>query len=274
MPADAGIETREARPAGFKARPTTRLRRGVAPDMIANLRITARLIAMLVALLIALPLHGLWRLLRQRSPWPPIFLGWIARIVGARTRIVGTPLPRDVLYLANHMSWLDILVIAGASGSAFVAKGELEDVPVIGWLSTLNHTVFVDRGDRLGVARQVDMLRDALAADHPVTIFPEGTTDGAGVRLLPFKAALLGAVDPPAPGLMVQPVHVDYGAATRDIAWIGDDPGLANALRVLGRPGRIAVTLTFLAPFDPAGMGRKAVAARARDAIAAVMRAG
>ena len=238
-----------------------------AVGVVARLRIARRVALMITALLVALPLHGTWRLLGRRSPWPPVFLGWIARIVGARVRIVGTPVPRDVLYLANHTSWIDILAIAGASGSAFVAKGELADVAVIGWLSTLNHTIFVDRGDRLGVARQIDRLRDALAADHPVTIFPEGTTEGGGTRLLPFKAALLGAIDPPPPGLIVQPVHVDYGDATPDIAWTGTESGLANALRVLARSGRIPVTLQFLPPFDPAGLGRKAVAARACAAI-------
>ncbi len=239
--------------------------------MTATVRIAARLAAMALSLAVALPLHGLWRLFRQRSPWPPIFLGWIARIVGVRLTVVGTPVRRDVLYLANHQSWLDILTISGASGAAFVAKGELADVPVVGWLCKLNHTVFVDRGDRLGVARQVDQLRSALAADHPVTIFPEGTTDGAGVELLPFKAALLGAIDPPAPGLMVQPVYLDYGSARGDIAWIGVEPGQTNARRVLARQGRIPATLHFLPPFDPAGLGRKVVAGKAREAIESVM---
>jgi 1-acyl-sn-glycerol-3-phosphate acyltransferase len=239
--------------------------------LAAHVRLAVRLAVMCATLVAALAVHGTWRLFRLRSPWPPIFLGTIARIVGARVRIVGTPVRRDVLYLANHQSWIDILAIAGASGSAFVAKGELEDVPVVGWLSTLNHTLFVDRGDRLGVARQIDRLRAALAADHPVTIFPEGTTDGGGMQLLPFKAALLGAVDPPAPGLRVQPVYVDYGAATSDIAWVGDEPGTTNARRVLARAGRIVMTIHFLDAFDPAGLGRKQVARRAFDAIAAVM---
>lgn len=238
-----------------------------------RLRLALRLAAMAATLLVALPLHALWRGLRRRSPWPPRFLGAIARIAGVRTTVVGQPVTRDVLYLANHASWLDILAIAGASGSAFVAKGELRDVPLVGWLCTLNHTLFVDRGDRLGVARQVDRLRAALAVDHPVTIFPEGTTDGGGTRLLPFKAALLGAIDPPARGLVVQPLYLDYGAAADDVAWIGDEPGRANAARILSRRGRIPLTLHFLAPFDPAGMGRKGVAAGARHAIEAAMRA-
>lgn len=238
----------------------------------ARLRLIARAGGMLVALLAYLMLHGSWRLFRLRSPWPPRFLGRIATIVGVRTTIIGSPVPRDVLYLANHQSWIDILAIAGASGSAFVAKGELRDAPLVGWLCTLNHTLFVDRGDRLGVARQIDTLRQALLADHPVTVFPEGTTSAPG-ELLPFKAALLGAIDPPPPGLRVQPVYCDYGDA-HEIAWLGDEPGTTNAARVLARPGRIGLTIHFLEPFDPAGMGRKAVASRARDAIAAAMRQG
>ncbi len=122
------------------------------------------------------------------------------------------------------------------------------------------------------VARQIDTLRQALAADHPVTVFPEGTT-GDGTTLLPFKAALLGAIDPPPPGLSVQPVYLDYGAG-RDIIWVGDEPGTANAARVLARPGHVPLTIHFLEPFDPAGMGRKAVAARARVAIEAAMGQG
>ncbi len=238
--------------------------------MADRLRLIARAGAMLATLLLYLVLHGTWRLVRARSPWPPRFLGAIARVVGAKVTVRGTPVTRDVLYLANHQSWLDILAIAGASGSAFVAKGELRDAPLVGWLCTLNHTLFVDRGDRLGIARQVDTLRQALAADHPVTVFPEGTTSD-GTILLPFKAALLGAIDPPPPGLRVQPVYLDYGTA-RDIVWVGDEAGTANAARVLARRGRVPLTIHFLDPFDPAGMGRKAVAARARDAIAAAMR--
>jgi 1-acyl-sn-glycerol-3-phosphate acyltransferase len=238
----------------------------------ARLRLWMRAAGMLAALLWYLVLHGSWRLVGARSHWPPRFLGRIARIAGARVRVVGSPVHRDVLYLANHQSWLDILAIAGVSGSAFVAKGELRDAPLVGWLCTLNRTLFVDRGDRLGVARQIDTLRAALAADHPVTVFPEGTTSD-GTILLPFKAALLGAIDPPPPGLRVQPVYLDYGPA-RDILWVGDEPGAANGARVLARAGRIPLTIHFLEPFDPAGMGRKAVAARARAAIEGVMGGG
>ncbi len=232
-----------------------------------TLRLALRLIALIAALLVALPLHGMWRLFRARSPWPRRFLGWCARIVGARAHVVGTPLERDAVILANHLSWIDILLLAGATGTAFVAKGELESVPLIGWLSSLNRTVFVARGQRMAVAEQVEQLRRALAAPWPVTIFPEGTT-GDGTTLLPFKPALLAALDPPPPGLRVQPVRIDYGDATSDCVW-GDESGQVHALRVLRRRGSFIATLNFAEPFAPDG-GRKIVAAEARRRIEAL----
>ena len=70
--------------------------------------------------------------------------------------------------------------------------------------------------------------------------------------------------------MLIQPVHIDYGAATGEIAWHGDEPAGTNAWRVLGHKGPLVVTLRFLAPFDPASCAdRKAIAATARDAIAA-----
>ncbi len=236
--------------------------------MGGNLRLAARLTALSVALLAALALHGLWRLVRLPSPWPRLFLGNVARIVGARIHVVGTPLRRDVVFLANHLSWIDILLIAGATGSAFVAKGELARVPLIGWLCTLNRTIFVSREDRLGIAEQIARLRAAIGEGWAVTIFPEGTT-GDGVTLLPFKASLLAALDPPPPATQVQPIRIDYGDATTELAWVGDEPGQSHALRVLRRRGRFDATLRCLTPFDPASCGgRKAVAATARDRIA------
>lgn len=217
-------------------------------------------------LLVCLPLHYLWRLFRRPSPWPQRFLGWVGRAAGMQVRTVGAPLPRDVLFLANHLSWLDILVVAGASGAAFVAKAEVATTPVIGWLARLNNTVFVARTERSGVRGQADALRSALASGQPVALFPEGTTDG-GPDILPFRASLLASLFPPLPGVRVQPVALDYGAAAHDLAWIGDEVGLANVRKVLSRRGTVPVTLHFLAPVDPASGDRKALARAARDEI-------
>lgn len=234
---------------------------------MSHLRFALRLVALVAALIVALAIHGLWRLFRLPSPWPRLFLGLVAQIVGARPRIVGMPLRRNVVFVANHLSWIDILLIAGATGSAFVAKSDLQRVPLVGWLCTLNHTIFVAREDRLGVTAQIATIRDALAKDWPVTVFPEGTT-GDGHTLLPFKAALLAVLEPPPPGVMVQPIRLDYGDATDELAWVGDESGDAHAKRVLARRGTFRPTLHFCEPFNPADYaGRKAVAAEARRRI-------
>jgi len=228
--------------------------------------------AWMVGLLIAcVPLHYLWKLTGTASPWPRRFLRGIGRAAGMRVRVSGEPLPGGVLFVANHMSWLDIMILAGASGTAFVSKGEVGRWPVVGWLARLNDTVFVERSARAAVRDQADALRSALGRGQPVALFPEGTTDG-GAEVLPFRASLLASLYPPMPGVRVQPVAIDYGEAGRDIAWVGEEPAAANLKRVLSRRGTLAVTLAFLDPLDPAAVAdRKRLAELARERILAAL---
>jgi lyso-ornithine lipid O-acyltransferase len=237
-------------------------------DASGRIRIVVRTLGLFLAVLICVPLHYLWRLFRQSSPWPRLFLGTAARIAGARVTCIGKPLRRNVVFLSNHVGWIDILAIAGATGTAFVAKDGIRTAPVVGWLASLNRTVYVVREDRAGVGAQIDRLREALADVWSVTIFPEGTTDD-GQSLLPFKSSLLKILEPPPEGVMVQPLMLDYGSVGPDIAWLGVERGKDNALRVLARRGTFPVTITALEPFDPVVIGgRKAIAAQARTAIA------
>jgi 1-acyl-sn-glycerol-3-phosphate acyltransferase len=230
-------------------------------------RIWIRGTGLLLALLLCIPMHFLWHMLRQYSPWPRIFLGWAARICGARVERIGVPLRRDVFYVSNHLSWIDILALAGASGTAFVSKAELRDAPIVGWLATLNRTVFVSREDRMGVAEQINKLRAALEENWSVTVFPEGTTTD-GQSLLPFKTPMLRVLEPPPPGVLVQPVLLDYGAVAEEIGWVGQERGVDNAKRLLSRKGSFPLRVCFLEPFFPEHFpGRKAIAAESRRRI-------
>lgn len=235
------------------------------------MRRAARAGAILAGLLTCLPLHYLYRIAGRPSPWPRRFLFWAGRVAGMRAHVVGSPRPSNVLFVANHLSWLDILLIAGASGAAFVSKDEVARWPVIGWLARLNNTIFVARTERGAVRGQADALRSALASGLPVALFPEGTTEG-GHFVLPFRASLLSSIFPPLPGLVVQPVAIDYGSAGRAIAWVGREPAKSNVRRILSRPGPTPVTLRFLDPIDPAEVpDRKALAALARERIVAAL---
>lgn len=235
-------------------------------------RFTLRVIGLIALLIIFVPVHYLYRIFKYGSPFPMLFLRYAGRLAGARVRKIGTPLRRDVFFIANHVSWIDILSLAGASGTAFVAKAELDEVPIISWLCRLNRTVFVKRENRLGVAEQINLLREALADNWSVTVFPEGTTTD-GQSLLPFKTSMLSVLEPPPPGVLVQPVLLDYGPEIgEDLGWIGNESGLNNAKRVLSRKGSFQLRMHFLEPFSPEEFrGRKAIGARARAAIEAAL---
>ncbi|OZA21003.1 MAG: 1-acyl-sn-glycerol-3-phosphate acyltransferase [Novosphingobium sp. 17-62-19] len=222
---------------------------------------------MLLLLLACVPLYYLWRITRLHNPWPRLFLGGIAWIAGARVRITGEKTQGGAFLLSNHVSWLDIPVIAGASGSAFVAHSGLAEIGLLKWLCEMNDTVFIARHNRRSVHEQVASVRAALTDTGALTVFPEGTTsDGTG--LLPFKSSLLSALDPPPPGIAIQPLWIDYGLDPASIAWVGEEHGLDNFLKLLARRKAIAVTVHFLDPLTPdETANRKTMATAARDRI-------
>ncbi len=266
--ASASTAKSERKLAKYTAKRLAAARGEKVPLTVAGwVRFSLRAFGILLLLLVFVPLHYLYRIFAYGSPFPMLFLRFTAWIVGARIKIVGTPLRRDVFFISNHVSWVDILSMAGASGTAFVAKQELSEVPVIGWLCGLNRTVFVKRENRMGVAEQVNALREALQDNWSVTVFPEGTvTDGHS--LLPFKSSMISVLEPPPAGVMVQPVVLNYGENAEDIAWIGEESGLHNAMRVMARKGSFRLSLHYLEPFSPVDYrGRKAVAAKAREEI-------
>ena len=232
--------------------------------MRAALRITGLLVLLLACLL---P-HLIARLI-GRSPVPPVFLGAAARICGARVRTQGDPLAPHSLLIANHVSWLDILVLAGATGARFVSKAEVRDHWLLRWLADQNDTLYIERQDRRAVHSQAREVAEALAQPRPLALFPEGMT-GDGVTLLPFRPALLAAVAPAPPGTHVRPVAIDYGAMRAALGWSDGERGKANALKLLGRRGSFPVTVRLLAPLPP-GEDRKAMARDARAAIEAAL---
>jgi len=232
------------------------------------MRLALRTAAILAGLLFCVPLHYLWKLLRARPIWPQIFLGYAGACCGVRVRVEGEPLRNKVLVAANHVSWLDVLVLGGAAPVNFVARADVEGWPLVGWAAGLNDTIFVARDIRSKVKDQADTLRDALAQGRALALFPEGTTDG-GRELLPFRPSLFASLFPPLDGVRVQPVAIDYGEAIDDVLWLDEEGFGANAKRILSRRGTMRVTLRFLDPIDPHETAdRKALAARSQQEVA------
>ncbi len=264
MPARPRFDSMEAIPIAAAGTP---LPLGLA----GTLRLWARSALLALVLAFVVPLHYLFRLVKYGSPFPMWFLRAAAWIIGARVKIHGVPLNRDVFFMPNHVSWFDIPVIGGITGSAFVSRAEIADMFMLGWMARLNRTVFTKREARMNIAETINVLREAIADTWSVVVFPEGTiTDGHS--LLPFKTTMLSVLEPPPPGVLVQPVVIDYGPVAEWIAWLDQESGISNARRIFARPGSFPVNVYFLDPFDPHDIGgRKAIAAEARRQIEARM---
>lgn len=215
-----------------------------------------------------LPPHLLLTLFGRRDIVPPLFLGTLARLAGLRIRVVGRPL-KGALLLGNHVSWLDILALAGASRTAFVAHAGLSDNAALAWLCRQNDTLFISRDQRGTVASQVEQVVEKLG-HRRLTIFPEATT-GDGRSLLPFRSSLLSAVERLPHDIPVQPFALDFEDADQ-IAWVGDEPGLVNFRKIMARTRPILLTIRFLEPLTGAELAnRKTMAAATQGRVAAAL---
>ena len=229
--------------------------------MLVGLRL-AGLIGLFLAYVLP---HLLSKWLLGGSAWPPRFLRHAGLIAGIRPQLAGSSLQPHTLVIANHTSWLDILILGGWCGCAFVSKAELKSTPLLGWIADQNRTLYIERSARAHSQRQVRQISEALQHRQPLAIFPEGTT-GDGRHLLPFRTTLIEAVAPGPAHVSVRPVAIDYGSHADVVGWHSGEGGIANFRRVLGNRGAISVVVRMLEPLPP-GDDRKAIARHARQAI-------
>lgn len=208
-------------------------------------------------------------------------------VLGIRIHKVGMPTAmRPLLIASNHVSWTDIAILGSIADASFVAKAEVADWPVIGWLSTLQRCVYVDRDRRRRAGDQAGEIAGRLSARHAIVLFAEGTT-GDGNRLLPFKSTLFGAAakaiaDGSTETVYIQPVALAYtrlhgmpmGRLHRRLAaWMGDQDLLPHAKALL-LEGGIDVEVHFGEPIAfSSGASRKALAAAVEAEVAAMFRA-
>jgi 1-acyl-sn-glycerol-3-phosphate acyltransferase len=228
----------------------------------------ARVLVMAVLLAGYLPLLCLLRLFGGGNGLIRSYLHCVAWLLGLRIRVEGTPLTRNVLYAANHISWLDIPALGGTAEVRFIAKSEIAGWSLIGWLARISGSVFVQRQKRTAARRQADKVTAALAEDWPVVLFPEAGT-GDGIALTPFRASLFAAANEA--GVQVQPVALDYGARQAEIAWPDGAGFVSEVKRMLNRPAPVPLTLHFLPPIDGAAVDRKRLAAETHAAISGVL---
>jgi 1-acyl-sn-glycerol-3-phosphate acyltransferase len=148
-----------------------------------------RLTIYLAFTLLLMPVQAIGLVLRQRwvATFPRFYHRWCCRILGLRVRRIGRPTAvRPVLFAANHVSYLDIIIFSSLIAGSFVAKREVASWPLFGWLAKLQRSVFIDWQVR-STAQQRDSIAGRLAAGDALILFPEGTS-GDGNRVLPSRA--------------------------------------------------------------------------------------
>ena len=211
--------------------------------------------------------------------WPIVYHRTCTRLLGFEVVIKGERShAKSTLFLANHSSYVDIMVLGSLIKGSFVAKAEVAGWPLFGLLAKLQRTVFVDRRARLVAGQRDEMARRLTKGDNLI-LFPEGTSSD-GNRILPFKSALLAVAELEVDGapIPVQPVSVAYthldgiplGRHLRPFyAWYGD-MDLAGHMWQMAGLGLMRVTVEFHAPVTVAAFGsRKALARHCQQAVAA-----
>ncbi|HEX7791627.1 MAG TPA: lysophospholipid acyltransferase family protein, partial [Afipia sp.] len=125
---------------------------------------------------------------------PNLFHRAACAVIGIRiTQIGARSRESPTLILSNHASWLDIIVLGAVAPVVFVAKSEVANWPLFGWLAKLQRTIFVERERRHKTGDAARAMGDRLLGGDAVVLFPEGTSSD-GIRILPFRSALIGAV--------------------------------------------------------------------------------
>lgn len=192
--------------------------------------------------------------------------GTMVRLFGFRIRSFGTPLPGAVMYVANHISWLDIELMHSQRAINFVAKSEIARWPLVGWLATRAGTIYHQRGSTHSMATVIERVVERLREGGPVGIFPEGGT-GRGDEIRTFHARIFqAALDAEVP---VQPVALRYGRDGRqdlDVPFGATESFAANFFRLLGNPSMDA-EVHFLEPVEAMPDARRRMAEESRARI-------
>lgn len=200
------------------------------------------------------------------------WLGAALWLLGVRLELSGTDRSGGVLVVANHISWLDILVLGSLYGPSFVAKAEVAGWPVLGWLAEQGGTLFLQRGNRDSTGHVMERMTWRLLRGRTVLFFPEGTTtDGSDVRR--FRARLFrAAVHAARP---VQPVALQYrcaGGTAGPVPFLGEQGFVPNLWQLAGEK-QIQAGVRRLDCLTPAA-GDRALARQAETVIRQALRHG
>ena len=185
---------------------------------------------------------------RKRAAMNRMWSRVLLRIFDLRMTVSGVPVTdRAVLYVAKHVSWIDIFVMNAHRPTAFIAKSEIRDWPIIGWLVAGAGTLFIERWQRRAIPIVAQAMQSRFARNEAVGLYPEGTTSD-GLGLLPFRASLFEPAHQI--GVTIQPVALVYGqngGRTGFPAFVGEQTLVGNVIELLASRG-LTVAAHYLPP--------------------------
>jgi 1-acyl-sn-glycerol-3-phosphate acyltransferase len=195
----------------------------------------------------------------------------VLHLLGVEVRVRGAapqPDAHGTMFVANHISWLDIWVLKHLHPMRLISKAEVRAWPVIGWLAEQSGTLFIEREKRHDAGRMMSSAETALKAGDCLCFFPEGTTTD-GTELKPFKPSLFQAAINA--GAEIRPITLHYpdedGGTNTAVAYCGDITMLQSLLAVLSLR-RVVVEIAYAEPIPAAHEERRHLAVQARQAIA------
>ena len=192
-------------------------------------------------------------------------------VLGIALQRSGTARSGAVLFVSNHVSWLDILAINAVHPARFVSKADVRHWPVMGWMVACGGTLFIERERKRDALRVVHQVAEALKAGETVAVFPEGTTSD-GHALLPFHANLLQAAI--ATEVPVQPIALRYSdkrhAISSAAAYVGDTTLAQSAWQVVTAQA-LTVHVQMLLPEGTRHLDRRALAERLQAQIGSAL---
>jgi 1-acyl-sn-glycerol-3-phosphate acyltransferase len=176
---------------------------------------------------------------------------------------------QGVMFVANHVSWADIHALNSLIPLRFVAKSDIKNWPIFGYLVTKANALFIDRSKRQHAARVVETVSDSLKAGDNLCYFPEGTTSD-GTHMLPFKSSVLQAAINA--NTQIWPVAIRYinadGSINTEMAYAGET-SMIESMKLIIMQKNALVELHFLSPMQATGRDRRELTDAAFQAIKA-----
>ena len=202
-----------------------------------------------------------------------IIQSWLhrsAEIIGIDIQVRGEPAVSPAFIVANHISWLDILIVSSVLPVSFLSKAEIRDWPFIGTLAAKAGTLFIHRGSKNGAAEAIELMQIKLKAGHSVASFPEAKTTH-GIEVHTFHPRLFAAAIES--NTRVQPVALRYpheDGAHPHVPYVDDPNLIKHAFQIMCEKSTLA-EVTLCAPINSTGKMRKELSQSARMAIADIV---